>query len=610
MSKRIETDVLIIGSGLSGIRAAIEARDNGARVTMTTKGTFGKDCAATWMVCNGYQCWGHVPEDDLDRHVTDTIRCGWLLNNQENTYAFLAHVPDTAVELLKWGGRYKMKEDGSFDTVWQLGASIPQGRSTTPITWPAGELGFNYQRILPRVVRSKKVDVVEDTYIIDLLSDGDKVTGAVGIDLRTGEFVTFVAKSTILATGGYHGIYKSGTGNPNLSGDGQAIALRAGVDMMDFEFAQTLPVVIWPPAAEGDKIPFDMIMDWDARLYNSEGERFLAKWEPERMEKSTRAIISRAIFHEVAEGRGSPHGGVYLNVSHNDPEFIEKKLAEVDRVRVYNSLKEAGIDLRKDSLETGFRIHYSQGGCDVNTKCETSKPGLYAIGEVASGGKDGSDRMQSNALPYCMSMGIIAGKAAAERAAEVEMPVVEDTQVQRIIDRATSLLDRKEGVELYPARNSFYEVMEHNTSYGRTDAGLRTALEMIEEYKSKILPNLSVANKNRVFNTEWINALEFENLVLVSECVAKSALMRTESRGLHDRYDYPKPDPDWFKNIHVQLVDGELKQWTTPVEFTYWKPAEGSLGEPMYGVEKVKDYEGWRAKPIYESLEEMRRQKK
>jgi len=600
----IKTDVLILGAGIAGIRAAVEAHDYGADVILVTKGAFGHDCGATWMVGVGYQCWGLSPQDTLDVQVEDTLRCGFFLNNQENVYAFLAHIPDTVRDLIKWGGRYKMR-DGQLEPIWQPGCSIPQGRSIYPKFYPRGPLGYIYSRIFPRVVRARRrIRIVEDCFITDLLTMDDTVVGALGVDLMVGSFKVLQAKVTILATGGYQGSYPVTTANPCLTGDGHAIALRAGVDMMDFEFNQTLPCAIWPPAIAGDLLPYRLLWDqaWDGRMYNSDNERFISKWDPVKMEHTTRALMSRSIFHEIKEGRGSPHGGVYTGVTHLPQSFLEEQIQKCSRRPEFVKLKEAGIDLSKDYIETGYTIHYCQGGCNVNSKCETDKPGLYVIGEVASGSKDGSDRMMSNALPYCMAMGIIGGRAAAEKAKRVKMPQVDEIQVERLKEQALAPLTRQDGVRVYEVKPPLQKIMAEETEYGRTEEGLKAALKEIERYKEEVLPKLTVPHKSTRFNFEWINALEFENIVLVAECIIRNALMRTESRGLHDRWDYPKPDPDWFKNIHLRLVDGELKQWTTPVEFTYWRPEPGSLGEPMRRGVQVREYQGWKAEPLYKGV--------
>ncbi|MFH1003506.1 MAG: FAD-binding protein, partial [Chloroflexota bacterium] len=370
----IQTDVLILGAGRAGIRAAVEAHDLGADVTLVTKGAFGRDASISWMAEVGYQCWGISPEDTLDVQVEDTLRCGFFLNNQENAYTFLAHIPDTVRDLVKWGGTYKMKEEGKLEPIWQLGCSIPQGRSIYPEFYPRGQLGYIYLRILPPVIWERPgIRVVEDFFATDLLTSDGAVVGALGIDLKTGKFTVLQAKTTMLATGGYEGLYPVTTGNPQINGDGQGMALRIGVDMMDFEFNQTLPCAIWPPALVGDIVPFHLLWDeaWDGRMYNKNNERFIRKWDPVKMERTTRAFISRSIFHEIKEGRATPHGGVYTGVTHLPKEKKEELIGKWSRTPAFIKLKEFGIDLRKDYIETGYAVHYCQGGCSINTKCET-----------------------------------------------------------------------------------------------------------------------------------------------------------------------------------------------------------------------------------------------
>jgi succinate dehydrogenase/fumarate reductase flavoprotein subunit len=372
--------------------------------------------------------------------------------------------------------------------------------------------------------------------------------------------------------------------------------------MMDFEFNQTLPSALWPSELAGALLPFNVIMEWDAHMYNREGERFMSKWDPAKMERSTRSLISRGIFHEIKEGRTSPHGGVYVSATHNPKRFLDERLKEWERSRDFVKLRRIGFDLSKDAIEAGYSIHYSQGGCNVNTKCETDKAGLYAIGEVASGSKDGSDRMMSNALPYCMAMGIIAGREAAQRAKQMKMPAIDSAQVEEIQRRTLASLERGKGIRVYQIKSQFQDMLQRETCYGRTEEGLQTVLNEIERYQKDVVPTLWVPNKQMRFNLEWTHTLEFGNLLLVAECLVRNALLRKESRGLHDRWDYPKPDPNGFKNIHLRWVEGEWEQWATPVEFIYWKPEEGSLGEPWSKAIQVKEYTGWRAEPSYKGI--------
>ncbi len=596
----IETDVLIIGGGIAGCRAAITAHDRGTKVLLVTKGLFGMDAAATWEGGAGYTCWGCYPHDTLDLHAEDTIRCGWFLNNQDLVYTLLSHAPDNVRDLLNWGARYRVKE-GKVWPVWQLSCSTKEGRSVTPAQWPRSKQGDVLSLVLPRAVKKRRVNILEDTFVLDLLTKGDTVVGALGVDIRNGKLKVLRAKATILATGGYQGLYPISLANTNLTGDGQAMALRAGVDMMDFEFTQTLPAAVWPPILAGKYLPFTLIMEWGARMYNSEGERFITKWDPVKMEHTSRAMLSRSIFHEIRAGKTGPHGGIYVSVAHQPRSYIVEKLKEMERTHNGDLIRKSGIDLAKDGIETKILINYCQGGCAFNANCETDKPGLYAIGEVVSG-KDGADRMTSNALPYCDAMGLIAGGEAVQRAGSMAMPEIDKYQVAELERRALAPLEREDGVSVYKVKSHFQDSLYDKIGYGRTEEGLQTALRLVEKYKKEIMPNLYSSYKGKRFNMEWINTLEFENLVLVAECIIRNALMRKESRGLHDRLDYPNPSPDWFKNIHLRLVNGELQQWTTPVEWTHFQPEPGSLGEPWHRGRKVKEYTGWRADPLYERM--------
>jgi succinate dehydrogenase/fumarate reductase flavoprotein subunit len=201
-----------------------------------------------------------------------------------------------------------------------------------------------------------------------------------------------------------------------------------------------------------------------------------------------------------------------------------------------------------------------------------------------------------------MAMGIIAGREAAQRAKKMEMPEVDNAQVEELKRRALEPLERENGIRVYQIKPQFQDMMHRETGYGRTEEGLQWVLNEIERYKKNVMPQLWVSNKEKRFNFEWINALEFMNLLLAGEALVRNALMRTESRGLHDRWDYPNPDPNWVKNIHIRLVNGEWKQWTTPVEFKYWKPEEVSLGEPWSKAIQIKEYTGWRAEPLYKDI--------
>ena len=314
----IETDVLIVGAGIAGIRAAIEADARGAGVVLTTKGVFGKDGAAVWMAGSGYQA-AMYPPDSLEQHAKDTIKGGKFLNNQELVYEFLKLAPMTMRELDRWGVRVAKKEK-KFIMARLGGHTYPRSLQHIKI----GELlGGEYRKALPRQIRLReRIKVLDDMFLVDVIKKDNTVVGAVMLDVKEGVLKVIKAKSTILATGGFMGCYEFTTANPTLIGDGHGVAYRAGTRMMDMEFIQFLPnVPVWPPAVRGDAYGYTFVFLMRGQLYNRSGERFMERYYPVEKEFITREAIDRATVKEIREGRGSPHGGVYLSLS-TSPEAL------------------------------------------------------------------------------------------------------------------------------------------------------------------------------------------------------------------------------------------------------------------------------------------------
>ncbi|HLA29166.1 MAG TPA: FAD-binding protein, partial [Syntrophales bacterium] len=384
MEKEVrQTDVLVIGGGIAGIRAAIEAHDNGADVILANKGPFGRDGAAVWMAGAGFQA-ALYPPDSLEQHIEDTIRGGKFLNNQELVKEFLSLAPKALEEISKWGMRLGKKGD-KF-----LQARLPGETYARSIHHEnfGTMLGAEYRKILPRQVRRrKKIKVVEDIFIFDLLKNEGEVVGAMGLDLVKGRPVVIRAKATILATGGYMACYSFNTANSTCTGDGHAAAYRAGVTMTGMEFVQFFPTAaIWPLTVHGDIFPYALLLYIYGMFYNKMGERFMERYYPVEKDWATREAVSRAIAKEVREGRGSPHGGAYLSLKHI-PRNLMSAFLEANKESLFlQSLENAGFDIREDAMEVGPGAHYVQGGCWIDEKCRTNLGRLYAIGEVGSGG--------------------------------------------------------------------------------------------------------------------------------------------------------------------------------------------------------------------------------
>jgi succinate dehydrogenase/fumarate reductase flavoprotein subunit len=564
----IETDVLVVGAGIAGIRAAVEAYDQGANVVLANKGLLGKDGAAVWMAGWGYQA-AMYPPDSLEQHVKDTIRGGKFLNDQEQVYEFLKLAPMSLEDLHRWGVRLAKKE-GRFPQAPYPGHTY--ARSVHHAKY--GEfLGGEFRKALPRQIRLREgIKVLEDMPIIDLLKTDNTVVGALLLDVREGEFTVIRAKSTILATGGIMACWEFTTANPTLSGDGHGAAYRAGARMMDMEFMQFLPnAALWPRSVRGDAFPYSFTVMFRAHFYNRIGERFLERYYPVEKDFATREAVSRAIFREVREGRGSPHGGAYLSLRHLPRNLIDEILEPMKQNPFLVRLREEGIDLRWDAIEVGPGAHYYQGGCRINKKCETSLEGLYAIGE-ASGGRDGADRLPGNSLPFCMAMGYIAGKEAAARAESIGMPRIDENQVKELCAQTVAPIERSDGIRGREVKSSIRNIMSSYLIYERKEDELKVALKEVEKIRDEMLPQLWSKAKGRRFNVDWLGALEARNMVDVSEMLTRSALMRKESRGLHERADYPNEDPAWLKHIIVENVKGRMTLSTKPVTFPYLKP--------------------------------------
>lgn len=564
----IQTDVLVIGGGIAGIRAAIEAEANGVKVILVNKGPFGRDGAAVWMAGDGFQA-AMYPPDSLEQHIHDTIKGGHYLNNQVLVKTFLSLAPQAVEEISKWGMRLA-KHDNTFMQARLPGETYP--RSIQHVH--SGKmLGAEYRKVLPRQVRKRKnIEVREDVFFVDLLNNGDQITGAIGLDLLSGSPMVFNAKATILATGGFMSCYPFTTANGTATGDGHGAAYRAGVRMTGMEFIQCMPTTaLWPEVVRGDMFPYSLLNHLYAIFYNRFGERFMEKYYPVEKDWATREAAARAIAKEVREGRGSPHGGAYLSFRHLPKNLLNEFLEEKKESEFLKNLKKINFDLREDALEVGPGVHYVQGGCWIDEKCRTNKKGLYAIGEVGSGGKDGADRLAGNSLPFCMAMGIVAGKDAAECAKSGGFPETDTDQADRLVEKLCAPLDRGEGVSAPEVKERVREILGKHAIFERNPEGLNAGIKEIELIKEQKLPRMSTRAKTKAFNREWMDALEAENMVCVAEMTLRAALIREESRGLHERVDFPEADSKWLKHTIIEKMDNHLSFSFEPVTFPYVK---------------------------------------
>lgn len=565
----LKADVLVIGGGIAGIRAAIEAQDNGVRVVLANKGSFGRDGAAVWMAGDGFQA-ALYPPDSLDQHIEDTIRGGHFLNNQVLVKKFLSYAPQAVEEISKWGVRLA-KDADKFKQARLPGETYP--RSIHHVHF-GKMLGAEYRKALPRQVRKRKnIKVLEDLFFADLVKQGDEIAGVIGLDLVKGVPVVIHAKATILATGGFMGCYPFTTANATATGDGHGAAYRAGARMTGMEFVQCMPTTtLWPEVVRGDMFTYGLLNHLYAIFYNKFGERFMEKYYPVEKDWATREAAARAIAKEVREGRGSPHGGAYLSFRHLPKNLLNQYFERNKESGFLKNLRKIKFDLTEDALEVGPGVHYVQGGCWIDENCRSSLGRLYAIGEVGSGGKDGADRLAGNSLPFCMGMGIVAGRDAAEYVKSTPFPELNPEEVARLKTKLQAPVVRRDGKRPHKIKESVREILGQYALFDRNADGLNSGIRAIEQIKKEHLSKLSARTKSGGFNRDWTDALEAENMVNVAEMILRSALAREESRGLHEREDFPEADPEWLKHIIVKKENDSMTFSAEPVTFPYLQP--------------------------------------
>jgi succinate dehydrogenase / fumarate reductase flavoprotein subunit len=578
-----ELDVLVIGAGGAGLRAAIAAADGGVRTGLVCKSLLGK--AHTVMAEGGVAAaLGNVyPEDNWKVHFRDTMRGGKMLNNYRMAQLHAQESPDRVIELEDWGAVFDRTPDGKI-----LQRDFG-GHRYARLAHVGDRTGLEMIRTLQNQTVTRPVDVFMECTVLRLLTEGDRVAGAFGYWRQSGRFVLFRAKAVILATGGVGKIYKITSNSWEYTGDGHAMALWAGADLIDMEFIQLHPTgMVWPPSVRGILVTEGVRGDGGV-LRNSEGRRFMFEYVPDMFRSDTaeteeeadawykgdrtknrrppdllpRDEVARAINNEVKEGRGSPHGGVFLDVASRLPaDVIKKRLPSM-----YHQFKElAGVDITKEPMEVGPTAHYVMGGVRVDADSTASSlPGLFAAGEVA-GGMQGANRLGGNSLSDLLVFGKRAGDAAAEyaRGLGTEQPDVQDEEVESIAAWALAPFERDQGENPYEIHAELRELMQNNVGLVRNEGDMKKALEEIGVLKERA--DRVAVRGSRVYNPGWHEALDLSPLLTCAECVALGAIARRESRGGHTREDYPTADPDFGKlNVVLRLRGDDLQLSEEPI---------------------------------------------
>jgi succinate dehydrogenase flavoprotein subunit len=542
LSDRFEThehDVLVIGAGGAGLRAAIEALAQGASVGVVSKSLLGK--AHTVMAEGGIAAaMGNVDsQDDWRTHFRDTMRGGKLLNNWRMAQLHAQEAPDRIRELEQWGALFDRTEDG------RILQRAFGGHTFRRLCHVGDRTGLEMIRSLQDRGVNMGFDVYMECTIVRLLADGGRCAGAMGYWRESGRFVVFRAKSVVLATGGIGKAYPITSNSWEYTGDGMAQAYEAGAELMDMEFVQFHPTgMVWPPGVQGILVT-EAVRGEGGILRNKNGERFMERYDPKRMELSTRDVVARAIYTEVKEGRGTEHGGAFLDISHKPADYVKKKLPSM-----YHQFKElADVDITKEPMEVGPTCHYMMGGVRVEAETQQSAlPGLFAAGEAAAG-LHGANRLGGNSLSDLLVFGRRAGSAAAQHAKEVGAPRVDATQIEQGEAEALRPFQRQSGESPYAVHRDLQKVMQGLVGIFRTRDDVTKALGELEKLKERAA-HTSVEG-SRMFNPGWHMALDLKSMLTVSEAVARSALVREESRGAHSRIDFPELSADWGKKNNV-----------------------------------------------------------
>ncbi len=575
-----EYDVLIIGAGGAGLRAAIEAKQRGLKVGIITKSLLGK--AHTVMAEGGMAAaMGNVyEEDNWMVHFRDTMRGGKYLNNYRMAELHAKESPDRVWELEQWGALFDRTKDGKI-----LQRDFG-GHRYARLAHVGDRTGLELIRTLQQKVVSMGTDVFMECKVLRLLHDQDgKIAGAVAYWRASGEFVTFSAKAVVLATGGVGKSWKFTSNSWEGTGDGHAMAMWAGAELIDMECIQFHPTgMVWPLSVRGILVTEGVRGDGGV-LRNSEGERFMFNYVADMFRSETaeseeegdrwyedhaagrrppellpRDEVARAINTEVKAGRGSPHGGVYLDIASRRPaEFIRRRLPSM-----YHQFMElAGVDITREAMEIGPTCHYIMGGVKVDADTAATKvPGLFAAGEVA-GGMHGANRLGGNSLSDLIVFGRRAGMGAADYIEGLQgSATLNQGEVDAAIAEALAPFNRENGENPYDIQRDLQEMMQANVGIIRTGSEVEAAIETLENFTERV-QNIALKG-GRQYNPGWNLATDLPSMLTVSKCTARGARDRKESRGGHTREDFPGTDEQLSKvNIGHTLVGND---WTASIK--------------------------------------------
>jgi succinate dehydrogenase flavoprotein subunit len=556
----VETDVLVLGAGGAGLRGAIAAAESGAKVLVVCKSLLGK--AHTVMAEGGVAAAMHnvAYQDSWEVHFADTMKGGKLINDWRMAELHARESPERVLELERWGA--------VFDRTWQGRIhQRPFGAHTYPRLAHIGDrTGLELIRTLQdRAVHTDGVDVHMETTAFKLLKSDGRVVAALAYRRADGSLLLYRFGALLLATGGAGKMYRVTSNSWESTGDGTALAYDAGAQLRDMEMVQFHPTgMVWPAGVRGILVT-EGVRGEGGVLRNKDGERFMERYDHERMELSSRDIVARAINSEVGAGRGTPHGGAYLDITHRKPEYIKQKLPSMYE----QFLKLAKVDITKQPMEVAPTIHYAMGGVRVDAETGASTvAGLYAAGEVASG-LHGANRLGGNSLSDLLVFGKRAGEAAAvfaKKGSTTSKVTLDQAKVKEAIDTLMAPLGRPAGESPFKLQAEIQDVMSAHAPIVRDGPGLTAGLQKLHEIATRAPACGTGGSSTLAFNPGWHTAYDLRSMLVNAEALLRTAIERKESRGAHARSDFPKADDELSSiNYLVERTADGMRVTSEPI---------------------------------------------
>jgi succinate dehydrogenase / fumarate reductase flavoprotein subunit len=554
-------DIIIVGAGLAGLRAAVAAAEVSNKLDIAVLSKHHP--LRSHSVCaQGGTAAVMLEKDSFDLHAFDTVKGADYLADQNVVEFFVRRAPREIILTEHWGCPWSRREDGKINQRPFGGHSVPRACFAADMT------GFHEMHaIYGKATLYKNIKFYDEWFVTSLVSENNTATGLTAIEMKTGEMHALDAKVIIMATGGHERIYEFTTFSYSTTGDGMTMAYRAGAPLEDMEFVQFHPTGLVPPGVlitEGAR-------GEGGHLINVNGERFMKRYAPEKMELAPRDVVSRAEQTEILEGRGfkGPYGPyIALDLTHLGEEKINERLPLIRDV----AIKLGGVDPVKECIPIRPAAHYSMGGIKANIKTETPIAGLYAAGECSCISIHGANRLGTNSTADCLVFGAVAGEEAAKRALSAGLHEVPKEKLLAEENRVAEIFRREGSERVSVIRDEMRRIMNEKVWIYRKGDQLESALKEIRELKKRF-KNIRVEDKGKSFNTGFFSALQLDFMLELAEVTVVSAIPRTESRGAHSRRDYPKrDDQNWLKHTLAYCTKDGPRLEYVPVTITKWSP--------------------------------------